>query len=185
MNCLQTLILEEIESLKTNAMNKALDKFDEFNDFNNLSDIDKLSLLGGSSDPRLKELSLNNIFKDNNGTFGRFNIKVIIKPVDEQPINHTFSKEFAGQVGYLYPYIDYADNGKGYVTVRFNNFVKNSGYKGGGSYIERPIFLDNMFPIDYNDINSEFKDYDNRVEKDRQYFVDRMKDLGLDINNLD
>jgi hypothetical protein len=179
---IRTLILEEIDKFKQAAQDKALDNFDEFNDFNNLRDIDKLALLGGTNDPRLKNLDLGKIFKENGGTFGRFNVKVRIKSINEQMINHTFSKEFAGQVGYLNGYINYSDE-SGYVTVRFNNFLKNTDLKGGGSYIERPIFLLNMYPIDYNDIKSEFKDYDLRVEKDRQYFVDRMNDLGLDIEN--
>lgn len=180
---LRLMILEEIDKFKQATQDKALDNFDEFNDFNRLRDIDKLALLGGTNDPRLKTLDLSKIIKENGGTFGRFNIKVRIKPMNEQLINHTFSQEFAGQIGYLYPYTDYSnDDHSSYATVRFNNFVKNDDYKGGGTYIERPIFLLNMYPIDYNDINSEFKDYDKRVEKDKQYFVDRMKDLGLNID---
>lgn len=176
-NKLRKLILEEIDRFKQNAIDNALDKYDEFNDFNNLADIDKLALLGGSNDPRLKKLDLSKIFKENGGTFGRFNITVIVKPINEQPINHTFSKEFAGKIGYLYPYTDYSDNNESYVTVRFNNFNKDSNYKGGGVYEERPIFLNNMYPIDYTDIKSEFKDYDRNVEKDRKNFTDRMNDL--------
>lgn len=182
------IIREEIsifEDRKEDLQNIALDNLKKSNNFYSLREIDKLALLGGSNDPRLKTLSLSKILRENGGTFGRYEIMVRVKPINDQPIDHEFSKEFAGKEGYLNVGTHYSDDDNAsYTTVRFNDFVSNSDYKGGGSYVERNIFLDNMYPIDYKGIHNDFVNYDKNVEKDRQAFIDKMKDFGLWDDNL-
>ena len=150
--------------------NVALDKLKKVGGFENLPDIDKLALLGGSDDERLKSLDLNKIFKENGGTFGKFEIEVRIKDKNQQPIKHAFSQEFAGKEGYLFPYINYDDNNQPYVTVRFDEFVGNLDNFGGGNYEERPIFLANIYPIDYDEIKSDFVNYQNKTDFERDEF---------------
>lgn len=70
-----------------------------------------------------------------------------VKDIKDQPINHKLSKEHQNQIGWLYPYIDYSDKGEPYVTVRFENFIKDNNMKGGGTYDDSPIMLDNLFPL--------------------------------------
>lgn len=160
----------------------ALDKINKLGGFKNLPDIDKLALLSDSDKyEELKKLNLSNIYKDNGGTFGRFNIKIMVKPLKEQPIDHRFSKEFQNKIGWLYPYIDYDDSGNGYVTVRFDEYIPDNKMKGGGIYTERPIMLKNIFPIAITDVKSEFKDYDKRIDVDRNDFLNR---LGFDSNEF-
>jgi hypothetical protein len=158
----------------------ALDKINKVGGFDKLPDIDKLALLGGTNDSRLMSLDLNKIFKENGGTFGKLEITVRVKDENQQPIKHKFSKEFAGKKGYLYPYINYSEKGEPYVTVRFDEFISDPDYKGGGSYEERPIFLANMYPIDYDEIKSDFVKYQNKVDQDRSDFLSQ---FGLD--NMD
>jgi len=161
----------------------ALDKINKLGGFNKLPDIDKLALLSNTNNiDELKKLNLSKIYKDNGGTFGRFNIKIMVKPLKEHPIEHKFSKEFQNKMGWLYPYIDYSDNGEGYVTVRFEEYTPDNGMKGGGTYTERPIMLKNIFPIAIDDVKSEFKDYDKRVNVDRNNFLNR---LGFDSSEFD
>lgn len=156
-------------------IDNALDKINKVGGFNNLPDIDKLALLSDTdNEEELKKLDLRKIFKENGGTFGRLMIKVRIKPVKEQPINHKFSQEFAEEEGWLYPYINYSSTDGAYVTVRFDEFTSDYEMKGGGSYEERPIILDNMYPIGYNDIKSDFVDYDRKVDLDRKDFLDSL-----------
>jgi len=159
-------LVEDKETLQ----NAALDKIKSVGGFDNLSDIDKLALLGGTNDIRLKSLNLENIFKENGGSFGKFNIKVRIKENGTQPIKHKFSQEFADKEGYLSPTINHSENGNSYVTVRFNEFSSNDKSFGGGTYVERPIFLKNMYPIDYDTILSSFSDYENKVNFQRSEF---------------
>jgi hypothetical protein len=128
--------------------------------------------LGSSGNLKeLKKLNLVKIYKENGGTFGRLNIKIKVKDINEQPVNHQFSKEFAGAEGYLYPGIHYSSNNEEYVTVRFDQFNSDHGMKGGGTYEERPIMLDNIYPIGYDEIKSDFVDYDKRVDFDRKDFL--------------
>jgi len=162
---------------KEEFQNKALDELGKIGEFENLPDIDKLALLGGTDDERLKELSLKKIFKENGGTFGHLQIKVRVRDVPEQHIEHKFSKEFTGKEGYLFSYIHYTSENKPYVTVRFDEFVDNTNYKGGGTYEERPIMLENIYPIDYDEINSDFVEYQKKVDLDRKEFLDRFRGL--------
>lgn len=144
----------------------------------NLPDIDKLALLTGTNNENeLKKLNLIKIFRENGGTFGRLMIEIKVKPKNEQPIKHNFSQEFAGKTGWLYPYINYSVENDAYVTVRFDEFNPNYSVKGGGTYVERPIMLDNMYPIGYTDIKSDFVNYDNKVDFNRKEFLDRMNDM--------
>ncbi len=164
----------------------ALDKINALGGFDKLPDIDKLALLSDSDkESELKKLSLTKIFKENGGTFGMFMIKVRIKDISEQPIEHKFSQEFAGKDGWLYPYFHYSDEKEAYITVRFDEFISDEQMKGGGTYEERPIMLDNMYPIGYNEIKSDFVKYHDRVEADRQAFMDDMKEFFEDDDNND
>ena len=156
----------------------ALDKISSVGGFKNLPDIDKLALLSDSENyNELNKLDLTKIYKENGGTFGRFNVKIKVKPLEEQPIEHIFSRECENKVGWLYPHIDYDDAGERYVTVRFEEYTPSNKMKGGGSYTQRPIMLKNMFPLAITDVKSEFKDYDKRISIDRNDFLNR---LGLD-----
>jgi hypothetical protein len=173
--------LNKQQILKENQyMDNALDKINKLGGFKNLPDIDKLALLTHTdNENELKKLNLGRIFRENGGTFGRLMIKVKIKPKNEQPIKHKFSQDFAEKTGWLYPYINYSDENEAYVTVRFDEFNSDINMKGGGTYEEMPIMLDNMYPIGFDDIKSDFVNYDNKVDFDRKEFLDRM---GLDLN---
>jgi hypothetical protein len=156
----------------------ALDKINKEGGFKNLPDIDKLALLSDSGNyNELKKLSLSKIFKELGGTFGKLMIKVKVKDIKDQPVDHKFSKEFANKEGWLYPYIDYSGEGEPYITVRFDKFINDTNMKGGGTYEQRPIMMDNMFPIGYDKIKPEFVKYQNRVENDRHNFLNR---FGMD-----
>ena len=175
---IESNLVSNKKPLKENRfVDSALEKINAVGGFNNLPDIDKLALLGKMKDSeektqKLKRLSLRQIFRENGGTFGRFMLKVRIKPEREQPIKHKFSQEAANNEGWLYPYINYDDNGNPYVTVRFDDFQSDMDMKGGGTYNEKPIMLANMYPIDYNEINSDFVNYDKKVEFDRKEQMD-------------
>jgi hypothetical protein len=157
--------------------NRALDKLSKVGGFELLPDIDKLALLGGSNDGRLKYLDLGNIYQQNGGTFGKLEIKVKIKDKNKQRIKHKFSEEFAGKEGYLFPYIHYDDVNQEYVIVRFDEFVTNPNNYGGGNYEKRPIMLANLYPIDYDKIKSDFVDYQNKTDFERDEFL---KSFGID-----
>jgi hypothetical protein len=172
---------EGLEENKQEFQDRALDKINKVGGFDKLPDIDKLALLGGTNDNQLKALDLGEIFKENGGTFGKLEIKIRVKDINQQPINHKFSKEFAGKEGYLYPYINYTENGEPYIKVRFDEFISNPDYKGGGSYEERPIFLANIYPIDYDEIKSDFVKYQNNVDQDRSDFLSQ---FGLDEGDV-
>jgi hypothetical protein len=151
--------------------NRALDKINKVGGFDKLSDLDKLALLGGSDDKRLRSLSLINIYKENGGTFGFLQIKVRVKDIGEQHIDHEFSKEMAGKEGYLYPYINNdSDDSRPYVTVRFDTFTSDSELYGGGQYESRPIMLANLYPIDYDEIKGDFVNYQKKVDQERDAF---------------
>jgi hypothetical protein len=165
--------------------NTALDKINKVGGFDRLPDIDKLALLGGSNDKRLKLLDLEKIFRENGGTFGLLEIKVRVKDINQQPIEHRFSQEFAGKEGYLSPYINYSDNNEPYVTVRFDEFVSNLDNFGGGNYEGRPIMLANMYPIDYDEIKSDFVDYQNKIDFERDEFRKHFDGDLDEINEYD
>jgi hypothetical protein len=159
----------------------ALDKIDKVGGFKNLPDIDKLALLSDSDNyAELKKINLSNIFRELGGTFGRLMIKVKIKDIKDQPIDHQFSKEFANKEGWLSSYINYSSEGEAYVTVRFDEFKPDTDMKGGGTYEDRPIMMDNIYPIEYNDTKPEFIEYQKRVEADRQKFMDDFSMLDDD-----
>jgi len=171
--------LEPLDEASEEFQNIALDKINKLGGFDKLPDIDKLALLGGSNDKKLELLNLKKIFQENGGTFGKFEIKVKVKDINQQPIEHKFSQEFAGKEGYLFPYIHYADSGEPYVTVRFDEFVSNLDNYGGGNYEERPIMLDNIYPIDYDEIKSDFVDYQNKIDFERGEFK---KEFDIDLD---
>jgi hypothetical protein len=160
---------------ENNYIDNALDKINSLGGFKNLPDIDKLALLSDSdNETEKKRLDLGRIYKENGGTFGRLMIKVRVKNIDEQRIKHKFSQEFAGKIGWLYPYINYTDDNDAYVIVRFDEYNSDLNMKGGGTYEERPILIKNLYPIGYNDIKSEFVNYDKRVESDRKDFLNSL-----------
>jgi hypothetical protein len=178
VRCRQGDIWKDIKENKEEFQNRALDKINKAGGFNNLPDIDKLALLGGSDDAQLKNLSLSKIFKENGGTFGKLEIKIKVKDKNNQPVEHKFSQEFAGKEGYLFPYINYDDDdNQPYVIVRFDEFASDPNLKGGGNYKELPIMLGNMYPIDYDKIKSDFVQYQNKVDFERNEFL---KSFGLD-----
>jgi hypothetical protein len=156
----------------------ALDNINKMGGFDKLPDIDKLALLSDSGNyNELKKLSLSKIFKELGGTFGRLMVKVKVKDIKDQPIDHQFSKEFANKEGWLASYIDYSDKNEPYITVRFDNYKPDTNMKGGGTYEERPIMMDNMFPIGYDETKPEFIEYQKRVEADRKNFLNT---FGMD-----
>jgi hypothetical protein len=163
--------MNEIEESKDTFQNIALDKIKSLGGFDKLPDIDKLALLGGTNDSRLQSLNLIKIYKENGGTFGNLNIKVKIKDSSQQPIKHEFSREFAGKEGYLTRFIHVnSSTNKPYVTVRFDEFIDHPDSFGGGSYEHRPIYLANMYPIDYDEVKSEFANYQNKIDFEKGEF---------------
>jgi len=181
---LNTVILKTIKVLKESNeeyQNIALDKMNQVGGYDKLGDLNKLALLGGSGDyEKLKQLDLGRIFKENGGTFGKNNIKIKILPINEQPNKHKFSQELAGREGYLVGPIHYSDKSEPYVTVKFKEFEPNKDMKGGGTYPQYPIMMDNMFPIDYDYIDPEFLAYDRKVDQERK---DMMTRWGIDPDN--
>jgi len=172
-NFIKTTIREFLNENK--YVDNALDKINRVGGFDKLPDIDKLALLTDTNNEKeIKKLNLINIYKENGGTFGRLMIKVRVKPIKEQPIKHKFSQEFSEQEGWLYPYFNYSDKNERYVTVRFDEFNSDFNMKGGGTYEERPIMLDNLYPIGYDDIKSDFADYDKKVDWDRKEFLNNL-----------
>lgn len=171
MNILEIIQTEIQEFISENKyVDAALDRLSQVNgDVNQLNELDKLILYAPSNDVnKLKRINLHDIYKELGGTFGRFMVKVRVKDYNDQLVkNHKFSMQYAGEEGFLYPYIDYSNEGQ-YVSVRFNNFIANPEYKGGGSYEEAPIFINNLYPIDYDDTKEEFINYRTRVELDRK-----------------
>lgn len=172
-NFIETIFIQFLNENK--YVDKALDKINKVGGFNYLSDIDKLALLTDTDNEKeLKNLNLYKIYKENGGTFGRLMINVKVKPIKEQPIKHKFSQEFSEKEGWLYPYINYSEENEPYVRVRFDEFNPDFNMKGGGTYEERPIMLDNMYPIGYSDIKSDFVDYDRKVDFDRKEFLNNL-----------
>lgn len=156
-------------------VDKALENLNKVGKFDYLNDLDKLILLSASGNyEKCKTLSLDKIYKVNN-EFGLRKIKVKVKPVNEQPIDHKFSKESAGKEGYLYPGVHYSDSNEQYVTIRFKEISDKYG-----NYLELPIMLKNIYPIGYDDDQDEFikhqlkSDFEGREMK---------RNLGFDDDN--
>lgn len=151
--------------LKESFVDDALDHLGKVGSFDRLSDLDKLILWGASGDEqKTKRLRLGQIYRELGGTFGKRKVKVRIKDIDKQPINHEFSKEMAGKVGYLSPYINYSDENDPYITVFFDEILDIGS--AGDTYINsRPIMLDNMYPIDYNDDPEHLAKHDAERER--------------------
>lgn len=169
LEIIQTEIQEFI--LENKYVDAALDRLSQVNgDINQLNELDKLILYAPSKDVnKLKNIDLGEIFEELGGTFGFLMVKVKIKDYNEQPIkNHKFSEQYAGETGYIASYINYNNKEIPYVIVKFDDFVANPDYKGGGSYKEAPIYLDNLYPIGYDDTKEEFIRYDTKVELDRK-----------------
>ncbi len=176
----QVMGLNLITENKEQFQDRALDKINQVGGIDNLTDIDKLALLGGTNDPRLKTLNLINIFRENGGTFGKMEIKVRVKDLKDQSIDHKFSKDTAGQEGYLNGYIHYDSDDNPplpYVSVRFDEFTEDDTLYGGGSYKDLPIMLDNIYPIDYDEIKSEFVKYDQRRNQERADFKSKWDNI--------
>lgn len=156
-------------------INQALDNMKILGVFEKLNDIDKLVLLSGSNNiEKLKRLNLSKIYKENNGTFGRFMIKVRVKPINEQPVNRQTDKMLAGQEGWLSQYIHYTDRhseipNEPYVSIRFDEFESDINMRGGGSYKEMNVMLKNIYPIEFDNIKSDFKKYDDETKLDMGY----------------
>lgn len=156
-------------------IDQALDNMKILGGFENLKDIDKLVLLSGSNNiEKLKRLNLSKIYKENNGTFGRFMIKVRVKPINEQPVNRQTDKMLAGQEGWLSQYIHYTDRysefpNEPYVSIRFDEFEPDINMRGGGLYKEMNVMLKNIYPIEFDNIKSDFKKYDDETKLDMGY----------------
>lgn len=161
----------------TKYQDTALDNLLKKGGFEKLSDLDKLALLGGSNDPKLRNINLSKIYEENGGTFGMLEIEVTVKDLPEQKIKHRFSQESAGKTGWLYPYIHYTDDNQEYVTVRFNEFEANDKHVGGGNYKQLPIMLHNLYPTDYKEIKSEFVKYQDKVDSERDEFKKKWDNL--------
>lgn len=100
-------------------------------------------------DEEVKKSSLSNIYNNLGGTFGLCEIKVRVKNIRDQLINHTLSKQCAGKEGYLASYLNRSDKGELYVIVKFNEFISDPHLNGGGRFEEYPIMLANLIPIGY------------------------------------
>lgn len=151
--------------LEESFVDDALDRLNQVGNFDRLSDLDKLILYGASGDEqKTKKLSLRRIYRDLGGTFGKRKVKVRIKKVSDQPIDHEFSKEMADRVGYLGSYIDYSDESEPYITVFFDEILDIGD--AGDTYINsRPIMLDNLYPIDFNEDPEHLAKHDAEQER--------------------
>lgn len=159
----------------------ALDKLKEVGNFDKLSELNKLILLSWSGDEqKAKRLNLKQIYKDGGGTFGMRMVKVRVKDVKDQVIDHKFSKEMAGQEGWLTPYIHYSDENEAYNVVYFDEIERHSK-EGDVSLKNMPIMLDNVYPIGYGDEPSQFTEFD---AKEKQKWLDFKKNHGLDEEEL-
>lgn len=161
------------------AEDQALDNLSKVGDINKLSALDRLILytLGGEHD-KISKLSLLDIYKSK-GEFEKFKIKVKVKDVNQQQSDHEFSKQNAGKEGYLYPPIHYSDEREPYAVVRFDEFTPDPNMKGGGTYEEYPIMLDNLIPVAYVDVHEDFDKYQAKVKQEQDEF---RRNFGLDTN---
>lgn len=161
--------------IKENYVDKALENLSNVGEFNKLNAVDKLILLGTAGDEEnTRKIDLYDIYAVNN-TFGKRLVKIRVKPIDQQPINHRFSKQMAGEVGWLTNYIHYSDEGKPYNTVYFDEIEFHN--EVDSSYKSMPIMLDNVYPIDYGDEPKHFTKHDIEREISRREY---MKNMGMD-----
>lgn len=134
-------LIENIDSV--------LDKINDVG-INNLTELDKLKL-GSYSDNQelLDRIQLMKLFRENGGTFGNYKIKVRVKPINKQEINHKLSKEYENEVGYLAPYYNQDDNNIPYGKVKFDKIEQYSPMDFGNP--SSPIYLKNLQIIGYKE----------------------------------
>lgn len=115
----------------------------------NLTELEKLKLgVANNDDELLNRIQLGKLFKENGGTFGNYKIKVIVKPIEDQLIDHNISKEYAGEEGYLSPYFHRDDKGELFLKVQFDKQIKPSP-EDNFTNDSAPIYLKNLKPIGY------------------------------------
>lgn len=177
---IKTLLRESLIK-ESNYEDQALDNLSKVKDFNKLRDIDKLILLAPSEDEwKLRALSLIKIFKELGGTFGKHMVKVKIKELGDQHIDHKFSKEMAGQVGWLTNYIHYDNDRNPYVSVTFDDLIRHND--SDTTYKSLPIMLANMYPIGFGDEPIDFAKHAAKRNMDSNDFLDK---FGFDDENED
>jgi len=181
MKSLIKTLLRESLIRESNYEDQALDNLSKVGNFNQLNDVDKLILLAPSEDEwKLRALSLSKIFKELGGTFGKHMVKVKIMDVDDQHVDHKFSKEMAGQIGWLTNYIHYDDGDRNpYVTVTFDDLQVHNQH-GDSSYKSLPIMLANMYPIGFGNEPIDFAKHAAKRDMERKDFL---RQFGLDDNN--
>jgi hypothetical protein len=174
---IKKILLEFVNEQDDEYQDIALDNLSKVGDFSKLREIDKLTLLGRSGDVnKTKRLFLSRMYDEKGNTFGMLEIKVKVKDINEQPIDNKFSKEFAGQEGYLLPAIQYFDNIP-YVSVKFKEFESIDSHVAGGDYKSRFIPLANVYPISHDKIDDEFVKHQEKIDQGRKRFRDM---FGLD-----
>jgi hypothetical protein len=181
MKSLIKRLLRESFLKETNYQDRALDNLSKLGSFYELDEIDKLILIEPSQDEaKLKRINLSDIFRELGGTFGKHMVKVKIKDLGEQRVDHKFSKEMAGQIGWLTNYIHYDDGDRNpYVTVTFDDLQVHNQH-GDSSYKSLPIMLANMYPIGYGD---EPIDFAKHAAKRDMEIKDFLRSFGLDDEN--
>lgn len=190
----QNFLYRTIKSFinENTAINKALDKIKKVGGFKNLPEIDKLALLNGSDrEDELKKLDLLEIYNENGGTFGKFLIRVKIKPLNELTGGNKMRvRKYAGKTGWLYPHYNFNDDLKKFVGVRLEDFKISNDMTSDG-YETVQVYFEDIFPIGYNGEISKFFDRgDNFANWEREsnqkgfdYLFDNDND-GNDNNNF-
>lgn len=109
----------------------------------NLSELDKIKLATHSNNTELLgKIQLGKLYKENGNSFGDDMIKVKVKPIAQQPINHKISKEYEQEEGYLKPHTNVDDKNNPYVMVKFDRMVQHSPMDIGQD--TAPIYLKNL-----------------------------------------
>lgn len=178
MKSLIRTLLRESLLKESNYQDQALDNLSRLGSFYELDERDKLILIEPSQDEKkLKRINLILMFRELGGTFGKHMVKVKIKDLGEQRIDHKFSKEMAGQVGWLSPYIHYdSEDNQPYVSVTFDDLQIHNQH-GDSSYRSLPIMLDNLYPIGYGDEPIDFAKHAAKRDMERKDFL---RSFGLD-----
>jgi hypothetical protein len=174
--------LKEIVLENQKYIDNAIEKFKSHGDWSKLSELDKLILLAKNGKSHLlKKINLEKIYKENqyqkgnSAGFGIRQIKVKVKDIKDQPIDHEISKRYAGSEGYLMPHIHYdGDEYIPYVTVVFDKLVIHNEY-GDSSFDQAPIMLDNLYPIGYSDEPEFFDQHKKDQEKTHQEYLKNLK----------
>ena len=132
----QALLLKENNEVE---LNKILDKINKVG-FNNLTTLDRIKLASYSGDDKyLKSIDPSKLtYKD----IDEFNIRVKVKPIEQQQIDHKLSKEFAGETGVLPPSMHHDENGELYSSIKFDRIVQHSPMDYG--HDSSPIMLKNL-----------------------------------------